>query len=112
MQPHNEFRLNTHGHHDHTGGNGELVAAAGAKVWIHAADAKVAEDPDYQFDTYFLNRHILVGRADRVDAARAAFKLNAGKPTPVDRKLVDGEVVELGKGIRLRVVHAYWQHLQ
>jgi glyoxylase-like metal-dependent hydrolase (beta-lactamase superfamily II) len=97
--------LNTHGHHDHTGGNGELVTMSRAKVWIHEADAQVAEDPDAQFDTFFVNRHILVGRADRLDAARAVFKVSAGKPTKVDRNLVDGEVVDLGKGIRLRVVH-------
>jgi glyoxylase-like metal-dependent hydrolase (beta-lactamase superfamily II) len=100
-----ELILNTHGHHDHTGGNGELVAVSRAQVWIHEADAQIAEDPDAQFDTYFVNRHILVGRADRLEAARMAFKVNAGKPTTVDRKLVDGEVVDLGKGIRLHVVH-------
>ncbi len=97
--------LNTHGHHDHTGGNGELVAGSGAKVWVHEADARAAEDPDYQFDTYFVNRHVLVGRADRLDAARAAFKVNAGKPTEVDRRLMDGDIIDLGKGLRLRAVH-------
>jgi glyoxylase-like metal-dependent hydrolase (beta-lactamase superfamily II) len=97
--------LNTHGHRDHTGGNGELAAAAGAKVWIHEADARVAEDPDYQFDTYFVNRHVLVGRPDRLAAARAVMKRNAGQPVPVARKLRDGEVLDLGKGIQLRVVH-------
>jgi glyoxylase-like metal-dependent hydrolase (beta-lactamase superfamily II) len=100
-----ELILNTHGHRDHTGGNGELVAASGAKVWIHEADARAAEDPDYQFDTYFANRQILVGRPDRLDAARAMMKVSAGQPVKVERKLVDGEVVELGKGIRLRVIH-------
>ncbi len=97
--------LNTHGHHDHAGGNGELVAASGAKVWIHEADARIAEDPDHQFETYFASRQILTGRPDRLEAARAAFKVNAGKPTTVDRKLADGDLVDLGKGIRLRVVH-------
>jgi glyoxylase-like metal-dependent hydrolase (beta-lactamase superfamily II) len=97
--------LNTHGHHDHAGGNAEMVAASGAKVWIHEADARVAEDPDYQFDTYFVNRHVLVGRPDRLDAARAAMRVTAGQPARVDRKLVDGDLVELGKGISLRVIH-------
>jgi glyoxylase-like metal-dependent hydrolase (beta-lactamase superfamily II) len=97
--------LNTHGHHDHAGGNAELVAASGAKVWIHEADARVAEDPDYQFDTYFANRHILADRADRLDAARAAMKVTAGQPAKVDRKLVDGDLLDLGRGIALRVVH-------
>jgi glyoxylase-like metal-dependent hydrolase (beta-lactamase superfamily II) len=98
--------LNTHGHHDHAGGNAELVAASGAKVWVHEADARVAEDADYQFDRFFAGRHILVGRADRLDAARAAMKATAGQPARVDRKLADGELLDLGKGIRLRVVHS------
>jgi len=97
--------LNTHGHHDHAGGNGALVASSGAKVWIHEADARVAEDPDYQFDTYFANRQILVGRPDRLGAAKAALKVTAGQPAKVDRTLREGDVIDLGKGIALRVLH-------
>jgi len=97
--------LNTHGHHDHAGGNAELVAASGAKVWIHEADARIAEDPDYQFDTYFANRDVLAGRPDRLDASRAALKVTAGQPAKVDRKLTDGDLFDLGKGVKLRVVH-------
>jgi glyoxylase-like metal-dependent hydrolase (beta-lactamase superfamily II) len=100
-----ELILNTHGHHDHAGGNAGLVAASGAKVWIHESDARVAEDPDYQFDTYFANRQILVGRPDRLDAARAAMKVTAGPPAKVDRTLVDGDLLDLGRGLTLRVVH-------
>jgi glyoxylase-like metal-dependent hydrolase (beta-lactamase superfamily II) len=98
--------LNTHGHHDHTGGNRELVDASGAKVYIHEADADIAADPDCQFDTCFVNRHLLTGHPERLDAARSAMKVTAGKPTKVDVKLTDGELIDLGKGIRLRVVHA------
>jgi glyoxylase-like metal-dependent hydrolase (beta-lactamase superfamily II) len=97
--------LNTHGHHDHAGGNAEMVAASGATVWIHEADARVAEDPDYQFDAYFANNDLLVGRPDRLEASRAALKVTAGQPAKVDRKLADGEVLELGKGIKLEVLH-------
>ena len=99
-----EVILCTHGHHDHTGGNAEMVAASGAKVWIHEADARSAEDPGYQFDAYFANRDVLVGRPDRLEAARAAFRVAAGQPTRVDRTLADGEVLDFGKGIHLRVV--------
>lgn len=98
-----ELILNTHGHYDHTGGNAEMVAASAAPLWIHEADARAAEEPEYQFETYFTNRHVLAGRSDRLDAARGAFKVNVGQPTKVDRKLVDDEVVDLGRGIRLRV---------
>jgi len=100
-----EVILSTHCHHDHTGGNAEVVAGSGAKVWVHEADARATEDPDYQFDTNFVNRHVLVGNEDGLEAARAAFKVTAGKPTKVDRKLVDGEVLDFGRGVRLRVVH-------
>jgi len=97
--------LNTHGHHDHTGGNGALVDASGAKVYVHQADADIAQDPDCQFDTCFVDRHVLVGHPERLDAARVTFKVNAGRPTKVDTKLTDGQVIDLGKGIRLRVLH-------
>jgi glyoxylase-like metal-dependent hydrolase (beta-lactamase superfamily II) len=96
--------LNTHGHYDHTGGNAEMVAACGAPLWIHEADARVAEEPDYQFETYFTGRHVLVGRADRLETARETFKLNVGQATKVNRRLRSDEVIDLGKGIRLRVV--------
>lgn len=97
--------LNTHGHHDHAGGNAELVAASKAKVWIHESDARIAEDADYQFDTYFANRDVLAGRPDRLESSRAALKVTAGRPAKVDRKLTDGELLDLGKSIILRVVH-------
>ncbi len=96
--------LSTHGHYDHTGGNSEMVAASSARLWIHEADARFAEEPDYQFETFFVNRHVLAGRPDRLEGARAAFKANVGQPTKVNRRLVDDEVVDLGKGIRLRVL--------
>ncbi len=97
--------LNTHGHHDHAGGNAELVAASQAPVWIHEADARVAEDLDYQFEMYFANRDRLTGRPDRLARSRAALQVTAGASTPVGRTLTDGDVIDLGKGIRLRVIH-------
>lgn len=97
--------LHTHGHYDHTGGNGEMVAASGAKIWVHEADARFVEDHAYMFDTCFTYRHVLVGRKDRLGAARATFNGFAGAETKVERKLKDGEVLDLGKGVRLRVVH-------
>jgi glyoxylase-like metal-dependent hydrolase (beta-lactamase superfamily II) len=97
--------LNTHGHYDHTGGNTAMAAASQAPVWIHEADARSAEDLAYQFETYFTNRHLLVGRQDRLETARATFLTFAGGPTKVGRKLSTGEVLDFGRGIRLRVIH-------
>ena len=53
-----------------------MLAASGAKVWIHEADARVEEEPDHQFDVYFAQRHVLVDRSDRLDAAREAFRVS------------------------------------
>jgi glyoxylase-like metal-dependent hydrolase (beta-lactamase superfamily II) len=46
-----------------------------------------------------------MGRPDRLEASRAAMKVTAGRPARVDRKLTEGERLDLGKGITLRVVH-------
>lgn len=96
--------LNTHGHHDHAGGNGELVATSGAQVWMHEADVRTAEDPDYQFDTYFAQADLLVGREDRLESSRSAMRRTAGATAKVNRYLHDGDTLDLGKGINLRVV--------
>jgi glyoxylase-like metal-dependent hydrolase (beta-lactamase superfamily II) len=96
--------LNTHGHHDHAGGNAQLVGASGAKVYVHERDVRVVEDPDYQFEHYFAQNDTLVGRADRLDASRAVMLESAGAPVTVTRALVDGEAIDLGRNLRLRVV--------
>jgi glyoxylase-like metal-dependent hydrolase (beta-lactamase superfamily II) len=97
--------LNTHGHMDHAGGNGQIVAAAGCPVWLPADDVAIAEDPDQQFALYFAPNEQLLGRVDRLEAARAEFRLQAGTPVRVSRALRDGDLVDLGRGLRLRVVH-------
>lgn len=101
-----ELILNTHAHFDHAGGNSELVAATGgrAKTWLHEADAPVLSDLDLQFATYFERNQTLAGHAERLPAARADFFADAGVPPSVDHLLTDGEVIELGRGVRLRVV--------
>src|SRR3982074_928219 len=42
-----DYRLNTHGHADHAGGNGELKAAAPrVEIAIHQADAYLLAGPE------------------------------------------------------------------
>lgn len=105
--------LNTHGHFDHAGGNGEMIdlarnpaqeGGAGPRVFAHAADVRTIEDVDYQFETFFADNDRLIGRADRLDAALRKLRADAGRPTKVDRALADGELLDLGRGLRLRVV--------
>jgi glyoxylase-like metal-dependent hydrolase (beta-lactamase superfamily II) len=95
--------INTHGHFDHAGGNADFVAASGAQVWISAADAPVAEDLELQFRTYFAQNDVLVGREDRLAAAKDELYRQT-KPSKADRLLREGEVLDLGRGVQLRVV--------
>ena len=101
--------LNTHGHFDHAGGNGEMLdlarAAGGSpRVLAHAADVRTIEDAAYQFETFFADNDRLIGREDHLAASLASFHRDVGRPTKVDRALADGDVLDLGKGLRLRVV--------
>jgi len=95
--------INTHGHFDHAGGDAQLVAASGAKVWMPEKDVDIAESIDRQFDLYFAQNDVLVGRPDRLDASRANLKKQAD-PVKVDRALKPGEVLDLGRGVELHVV--------
>jgi glyoxylase-like metal-dependent hydrolase (beta-lactamase superfamily II) len=98
-----DFLLNTHGHIDHLGGNGEMKDA-GADIAIHHDDAPRAH-----------SRQILLDRAadewqtlglDRVVPQWEAFLLQfLGRDAGVDRVLEDGDVVDLGADVRLQVVH-------
>ncbi|MHB1006605.1 MAG: MBL fold metallo-hydrolase [Chloroflexota bacterium] len=98
-----EIIINTHGHHDHAGGNAPVVAASGAEVWLPEADVAIAEDLDLQFEEFFANNDILLGREDRLVASREEL-YDITAPTLVDRALRDWEVLDLGRGLQLTVV--------
>jgi len=95
--------LNTHGHFDHAGGNARVVAASKCEVWLSAYEAAAAEDLDLQFDQYFLPDYHLTNRTHLAEAARAEWKKQA-EPSPVNRQLQAGEVLNLGRGVELHVV--------
>ena len=95
--------LNTHGHFDHAGGNAHVVASSACEVWLPAQDAAAAGDLDQQFDAYYLQDYQLTGRTHMAEAARAGWK-KLVEPSPVNRALQAGEVLNLGRGIELRVV--------
>lgn len=75
--------LTMQAHFDHTAAMRELQKISGARVFATEADAPILEDG---------------GRSDPFFGAGARFK-----PVKVDRRLADGDVVELG-GTRLRVI--------
>ncbi len=75
--------INTHGHFDHIGGNGDLLKATGAELIIHRDDRP------------------LLGRAAE---HAAAFGLQA-EPSPAPtRQLEGGETLQLGE-LSLQIIH-------
>ena len=103
-----DYLVNTHGHKDHAGGNGEVKETAPrAEIALHHADAYLAAGPEAHLnsptDVSFAMR--LMGRADLLPEYEVTLRKVVGKSVGVDRELSDGDVVDLGQGVRLTTVH-------
>jgi glyoxylase-like metal-dependent hydrolase (beta-lactamase superfamily II) len=102
-----DYVLNTHGHHDHLGGNANLKREAPeAQIHLHRDDKPFAESHEYHrtFMTEFLD---YFGRADQVPVRQAIFVKTLGEgDAGVDRVLEDGDRVDLGAGLELSVIHS------
>ena len=92
--------LNTHGHSDHIGGNAVLKAAGNAQVFIHRSDALFLEDHVLSFDRFYS-----IGMEHNLERQKAAVLQQLGPEVKVDRYLADGDRIDLGDGIVLRVIH-------
>ncbi|HLZ08306.1 MAG TPA: MBL fold metallo-hydrolase, partial [Chloroflexota bacterium] len=97
--------INTHGHHDHAGGNALVQAASACEIWLPREDVEIVENLDRQFDLYFAQNDRAVGREDRLEASRADLRQNAGAPAKVTRPLAGGDVLDLGRGLILKVIN-------
>jgi hydroxyacylglutathione hydrolase len=76
------YVVNTHGHVDHIGGNGEIKRKTGAEIIIHEEDADML-----------------------VSTPPAVLRMFDAKPSPpADRTVKDGDCIAVG-GIRLQVIH-------
>lgn len=103
-----DYLINTHGHKDHAGGNGEVKEAAPrTEIALHRADAYLAGGPEAHLnsptDASFAIR--LLGREDLLPEYEVTLRQVVGKSVGVDRELEDGDSVDLGRGVRLDVVH-------
>ncbi|MDP8921933.1 MAG: MBL fold metallo-hydrolase [Chloroflexota bacterium] len=95
--------LNTHGHMDHLGGNSELKDA-GADINLHRDDAPRAHSN--QLHAEQAREALKVLGLEDLAPEREAFLLRLlGREVGVDRVLEDGDTVDLGQDVRLRVVH-------
>jgi glyoxylase-like metal-dependent hydrolase (beta-lactamase superfamily II) len=103
-----DYLLNTHGHADHAGGNGELKAAAPRiQIGIHPADGYLLAGPEAHLtsDTDGSAVMRLMGREDLLHERETVLRRIIGRSAGIDRELVDGDVVDLGQDVRLSVVH-------
>jgi hydroxyacylglutathione hydrolase len=78
------YIVNTHGHHDHTSGNGIMKRLTGAPILIHEYDAPMLTDSTK-------NLSVLFG-------------LRTASLPPADQMLHDGDIVQVGD-TSLRVLH-------
>ena len=97
--------LTTHAHLDHSGGNAEMKRRSKAQVHVHRLDLPMAESNEVQVEFH-------VGPLRRLGYPPEALKertehvlRNAGEAAGADVVLSDGDLIDLGKGMRLRAVH-------
>jgi hydroxyacylglutathione hydrolase len=99
--------LNTHVHFDHTGGDAELKKACNAPIFIHKDEVRFLENPELLFDTDVAPVVEEVMGKERVETEKKRYMemVQPGKDVLVKRGLNDNEIIKLGKGCDLKVVH-------
>ena len=97
--------LDTCIHGDHIGGNEALQSASNAPVYIYAEDADHLENFELFIDTYMVpDIEELLGK-EQVETQKAAFLASMPHDLTVGRRLRDGDIIELGEGVNLKVLH-------
>jgi hydroxyacylglutathione hydrolase len=96
--------INTHIHIDHAGGNAEMLELSGAGIHIHRADAEFTDRERY-LEKYCRQALRLMGNADQIPQSEAFQRQLLGREWGIERRLEEGDVVDLGGDIRLQVLH-------
>lgn len=97
--------LSTHVHMDHTGGTATTKGLSGASLCLHSGDLAMAHSKEAQVE--FMNAPFReLGVPAQMLEQRAGYILrNCGDTLDVDRVLSDGDEIDLGRGVKLSVVH-------
>jgi len=79
-----KYILNTHGHFDHVGSNGQLKSATGAEIMIHQADSPLLRMVSRKANMYGLS--------------------SISDSPPASKFLEDGDIITCGN-IKIKVIH-------
>ena len=100
--------LNTHIHFDHTAGNAAINTASKAQILIHSDEARYFEKPELLFERELAPIiEIILGKeyvAEEMNRYMNEFT-GPGPYAAVDRRLKDNDIIELGEGFDLKVIH-------
>jgi glyoxylase-like metal-dependent hydrolase (beta-lactamase superfamily II) len=100
--------LNTHGHIDHAGGDAAIKAVSGAQILIHRDDVFFLADHQRSFDQWDAPVIEALKGSEYLEQERAAFMDWQGAEINVDhvdQQLEDNDLIDIGDGIELRVIH-------
>ena len=109
--------LKTHAHLDQIGGNLQAKRASNARIHVHSADLPMAQSVEAEVEFHTRPLRILEFPPEAIQERAAHVRKNAGESAGVDVVLSDGDGIDLGAGVRLRVIHcpghtpghvAYW----
>jgi glyoxylase-like metal-dependent hydrolase (beta-lactamase superfamily II) len=96
--------VNTHVHIDHAGGNAELQEVSGAGIHVHRADWELT-DRDKHVEKYLRDELRLMGNEHALPEREALMRQQLGREWGIERALEDGDTIDLGRDVRLQVVH-------
>jgi glyoxylase-like metal-dependent hydrolase (beta-lactamase superfamily II) len=97
--------LNTHAHLDHAGGNGEMKKLSAAAIYLHRDDLFMANSVQAQVEFMTAPLIALDFSKEAVEERAEHTISNTGQAVGADVVLSEGDTIDLGKGIVLRVVH-------
>lgn len=104
-----DFILNTHIHFDHTAGNAVVKdASPNAQILIHTDEAKYFEKPELLFKRELAPIIEIMRGKEHLDGEMKRFMdefTGPGPYVPVDRQIKDNDIIELGEGCSLEVIH-------
>ena len=97
--------LHTHGHVDHTGGDSYMKQAGNARIFVHSEEASQLDDRKRYFDEFFAPMVAKILGKKHVTKEWAQYTEFAGTEVTVDGHLKDNDIIDLGAGCKLRVLH-------